>query len=80
MTQYAYEYGRRWDARIPRADIRWLVGHRHAASAADEIAADVRKRCNNPFFTPRLIEQSVAYALECHRRNRELYRRVMRGC
>ena len=79
MTTYRYEYGKRWDARVPRGDIHWLIGRVHVGTPEDEIAADIAKRCTAPGYTPSLIRQSVAYALECHRRNRELYRHVMRG-
>lgn len=78
MTQYRYEFGKRWDARVPRADISWLAGYWHVGRSDDEIAADIRKRCNAPGYTESLIRQSIAYALECHRRNRELYNHVMR--
>lgn len=73
MAQYRYEYGKRWDARVPRADIHWLMGRVHVATSADEIAADITRRCNAPGYTPAIIRQSVAYALECHRRNRALF-------
>jgi hypothetical protein len=73
-AQYRYEYGKRWDARVPRADISWLMGRVHVGTTAAEIEADIRKRCNAPGYTASLIKQSVAYALECHRRNGDLFR------
>jgi hypothetical protein len=79
MTQYRYEFGKRWDARVPRVDIHWLIGRVHVGTSDDEVAADVRKRCTAPGYTPAIVRQSVAYALECHRRNRALYSRVMGG-
>ncbi len=79
MTQYRYEYGKRWDARVPRGDINWLMGRVHVGTDETEIAADIRKRCTAPGYTPAIVRQSIAYALECHKRNRDLYSRVMRG-
>lgn len=74
-TTYCYEYGKRWDARVPRGDISWLMGRVHVGTTCAEIEADIRKRCTAPGYTESLIKQSVAYALECHRRNRDLYAR-----
>jgi hypothetical protein len=79
MADYRYEYGKRWDARVPRADINWLMGRVHVSATEDEIAADITRRCNAPGYTPALIRQSVKYALECHKRNRDLYNHVVRG-
>ena len=73
-TVYRYEYGKRWDEHVPRNDIRWLMGRVHVGTCAAEIEADIRDRCaKNPAFTPSLIKQSIAYALECHKRNRALF-------
>jgi len=76
-NMYRYEYGKRWDARVPRNDIRQLVSRIHVGTSEAEIAEDIRKRCNAPGYTATIIRQSVAYALECHKRNRELYCYVM---
>lgn len=73
------EFGRKWDVRVPRADIHWYVSRLHVACEDSEIAADIRKRCTAPGFTESLIRQSIAFALECHRRNQALYGRVARG-
>lgn len=76
---YRYEFGKRWDARVPRGDIHWLIGRLHVSATEEEIAADITRRCSAPGYTPSIIRQSVAYALECHKRNRALYSRVMGG-
>ena len=78
-AQYRYEYGKRWNARVPRHSISQLMARVHVGTSDDDISADIRKRCNAPGYTERLIKQSIAYALECHKRNRDLYRRVMSG-
>lgn len=74
----SYEYGKRWNPKVPRNDIRWLVSRIHVGTSAVEIESDIRKRCVGPGYTESIVKQSVAYALECHRRNRDLYCRVMR--
>lgn len=79
MTEYRYEFGKRWDRRVPRADIHWLMGRVHVSKTDEEIAADITKRCTAPGYTLALIRQSVAYALECHKRNRELFNHVAHG-
>lgn len=77
-TEYRYEFGKRWDARVPRSDLHWYMGHIYVGTSTANIEADIRKRCaKNPAFTPNLIKQSIAYALECHMRNQHLYRKVM---
>lgn len=71
---YRYEYGKRWDSRVPRADISWLMGRVHVGTTDAEITADIHKRCDGkPGYTDSIIRQSIAYALECHRRNRKLF-------
>jgi hypothetical protein len=78
MAEYRYEFNRRWDARVPRNDIKWYIARLHVGTADEEIEANIKERCADPAYTPALIRQSVAYALECHKRNRDLYHRVMR--
>ena len=76
-ARYAYEYGRRWDRRVPRTDIRWFVDRLHVGTPDDDIAADIRRRATGlPGYTPAIIEASIRYALLRHARNRDLYRHV----
>jgi hypothetical protein len=77
MTKYAYEYGKRWDARVPRVDLCWLMGRVHVGTPDETVAEDIRQRTKG--FPPTVVRQSIAYALECHRRNQCLYTHVMRG-
>ncbi len=79
MTQYRYEYGKRWDARVPRYAISHKLGKLHVGTPDAAIEALIREACKAPGFTPSLIRQSVAYALECHKRNRDLYQYVTGG-
>jgi hypothetical protein len=77
------EFGKRWDERVPRAAISWLVGRFHVGTSDKEIEKAIRVRIttspDKAKYTESLITQSVAYALECHRRNRGLYNDVMGG-
>jgi hypothetical protein len=73
------EFGKRWDRRIPRGDIKWLVSRYHVTASSAEIETDIRRRCTQPDFSERLIRQSIAYALACHERNRALFMRVVTG-
>lgn len=75
MAKYKSEFGKRWDVRVPRSAISWLVNRLHVSVGKAEIAADIRKRCSAPGYTESLIKQAIAYALECHQRNREIWRR-----
>ena len=79
-TKYAYEFGKRWDARIPRDTISWKIGKLHVSTSDEEIEVLIKDRCaKNPNFTPSLTRQSVAYAIACHNKNRDLYHRVASG-
>jgi hypothetical protein len=73
------EFGRKWRREVPRSDIGWYVARLHVSVSDTELAADIRGRCTAPEFTETIIRQSVAYALECHNRNRGLYSRVVSG-
>jgi len=83
MAEYRYEFGKRWDARVPRAAISWLMGRVHVGTPDSEIEANIRRRIAKSdsagLYTPALVRQSIAYALACHRRNGDLYKRVMSG-
>jgi hypothetical protein len=63
----------KWNAKVPRGDIHWLVGRMHVSTPDKDVAADIRSRCNAPGYTPEIVNQSIAYALECHHRNQALY-------
>jgi len=77
------EFGKQWDERVPRAAIVWLMDRVHVGTSDAKIERSIRARiAKSPdaaAFTKELIEQSVAYALECHRRNQATYRAVNSG-
>ena len=69
---------------IPKQQIQWLVARFHVATESETIARDIRHRLRqNPWIaTPagqRFEDRCVAYALKCHRQNRELFRNVTAG-
>lgn len=79
-AQYAYEYGKRWDRRVPRGNLQWLINRLHVSTTDAAIRADIVRRCKeNPDFTVPLINASVRYALIVHHRNQDLYHRVTTG-
>jgi hypothetical protein len=69
------EYGRTWDARVPRGDISWLMGRVHVATPDSEIEADLRRRCAGAGSTipADLVDECVQYALAVHKANRDLF-------
>lgn len=83
MTKRVSEFGRKWDERTPRGAIKYHMGRVHCgtpdAEVEAEILAAIDKAPNRAQFTPGIIRQCVAYALECHKRNRDLYHYVMKG-
>lgn len=79
MTEYRYEFGKRWDARTPRYDLKWLMGRVHVGTPDSEVETDIRQRCEKSGFPAKITAESVKYALICHHENKGLYRHVMRG-
>jgi len=87
MTVYRYEYGKRWDARIPRSQIGRMIDRLHVSASDDDITAElapgidgcVRDNGLKPKTANAFRRQCIAYAIERHRRNRELFSHVMRG-
>ena len=70
----------RYDERIPVGATHWLVNRLHVSTPDEEIEADMRRRvAGRADWTPELVEQLVACALECHRENQKLYSDVMSG-
>lgn len=80
-SKYAYEFGRRWNAKTPRNDIKYLVDAMHVGQSDSEVTAAIESRipADNTAFTPSIRRQCVEYALLRHAANRRLYRSVMCG-
>jgi hypothetical protein len=83
MAQFVHEFGKRWDERVPRNAIRHHMGRIHVGvsdeAIAAEITAAVKRSKDADAFTPALVRQSIRFALICHTRNRDLFRRVQAG-
>lgn len=81
MSQFVHEFGKRWDERVPRNAIRHHMGRVHVGTPDETIVAEITAACerSKDTFTPALVRQSVRFALECHKRNRDLFRRVTSG-
>lgn len=81
MTKFVHEFGKRWDERVPRNVIRHRMGRIHVGTPDETIVAEITAACERSpdSFTPALIRQSVKFALECHKRNGDLFHRVMNG-
>ncbi len=78
MTQYRYEYGKRWDARLPHYAIASLVDRQHVSMADQDLATIVAEHCGSN-WPAHLKVQAIVYAHVVHNRNRDLYRHVMQG-
>lgn len=69
---------------VPQQIIYWIVGHLHVSTPDSKIEADIRGRgFTQPITgkpaTEKQIKACVKYALDCHHRNQELYRKVVSG-
>lgn len=74
---YVYEFAQRFDSRVPRRDISWLVARYHVATPDSEIESWIRARA--PKDCPEtLVRHCVRYALACHHENFKTYCAVMR--
>jgi hypothetical protein len=79
MAKFAYEFGKRWDVRVPRSDIKHFIARVHVSKTDAEIAKLIRYGCSAPGFTESLIRQSIRYAQLCHARNVDMFHSIMRG-
>ena len=62
---------------VPQGSIRWLMGRVHVGTPDAEVEADMRRRCAKA--TKEQTAACVAFALACHKENRELYAAVVSG-
>jgi len=63
------------DARIPVAQLRWIVGNMHVGTSDEDLTADILARCEGwPLGQyADYVAQACAYALASHRANQGLY-------
>jgi ferritin-like metal-binding protein YciE len=74
VTKYAYEYGQRWSRKLPRRDIKWLLGNMHCSTSYEEVKAEIRRHAEETKnFPRRLIPQCERYAEAVHRAQRAVY-------
>lgn len=75
-TKYVSEFGQRFDSRVPRRDIAFLVGRFHVSKPDSEIETWIRSRA--PKDCPEtLVRHCVRYAITCHHENFKTYCWVM---
>lgn len=82
QKKHAYEYGKRWSVFTPRFAIGRKIDSLSVGTSDAEIESLILNaiaETQNAQYTPAIIKQCVAYALERHRRNQKLYLRVTRG-
>jgi uncharacterized protein len=78
-TQYRYEFGRRWNARLPRNAIKYLVERYHCATDDDTIVGDLLDRLKQSKIPQSMWDACRRYALIVHHRQKDMYYRVLRG-
>ncbi len=79
MTTYSYEYGQRWNAQLPRNDIRFLVHRMHSGTENEQVANEILARCESSGIPRHMWAACKRYALCVHNAQRSLYYRVLRG-
>ena len=79
------EYGRKWNAKIPRNAIKAFVRTKHIETAISvllnevENAIDQQLAAGNSAYTTSIRHQCLHYAIQCHAENYRLFNRVMKG-
>jgi hypothetical protein len=78
-----YEYGRAWDARLPRRAVKLLVGDLSVYTRDSDVIAWVRhaikKSKDRDKFDGRMTQQTINFALITHHTNRIFYETLMKG-
>lgn len=64
---------------IPTGQIDCIVDRHHVCDSDGVIKADIEKRMTDPKFTPAIKRACLNYAVKRHRRNQNLYHRVVTG-
>ncbi len=65
---------------IPKGSISWLVGRLHCCEKDSSVEREIRERTEGRAdWTEEKIREAIAYALQEHKKNRELYYDVMGG-
>lgn len=78
-ARYKYEFGKRWNVRLPRDDIAYLVHRMHCSTDDDTVAGDILDRCRQANIPVSMHDACKQYALLVHRRQKDLYYAVLRG-
>lgn len=64
---------------VPRSQIDLIVGNLHVGTPDEEVAADIRKRCEGSDMPAPVVTLAVKYAVDRHQKNRGVYSDVMSG-
>ncbi len=79
MTDYRYEYGKRWNAKLPRNSIKFLVHRIHCDTPDVKVQEDIRLRCVTSNISTNMHKACMKYALCVHNEQRNLYHDILRG-
>ena len=66
-------------SKVPKSQIDFIVGNIHVGTPDEEVADNIRRRCEKNGFPAAVMKACVVYALKAHKRNRDLYNDVMMG-
>ena len=62
-----------------KRNIEWIVGKFHVGTPDEKITAEMQARCDHNKIAPAATRQVIAHALKAHKKNQDLYARVMSG-
>jgi len=66
-------------SQVPKGEIDFIVGRYHVGTPVEEVAENIRVRCQKAGVPAPVAKACVAYAQKAHLRNRDLYEDVMLG-
>jgi hypothetical protein len=66
-------------SQVPKGEIDFIVGRYHVATPVEEVAENIRSRCQKAGVPAAVTKACVAYAQKAHKRNLDLYQDVMMG-
>lgn len=77
--KFVYEYGHRWNLKLPRNDIRFLVRRMHCSTPEAEVQETIRLRCIDSNIPINMHKACMRYASCVHNDQAFLFHSVCRG-
>lgn len=77
--KYKHEFGKRWNERLPRDSIKYIVNRIPCWTDDETVVEMVLTRCQASKIPENMLGACKRYALLVHARQKDLYYAVLRG-